>query len=68
MRCRMRSIRQDYSCFDAIFDGYTSSTALAVPLPLKGKALELFCCKNKISHTKNSLVGRCLGAAAKYQT
>ena len=38
MRCRTQRVRQDYSCFDAIFDGYTSSTALAVPLPLKGKA------------------------------
>ena len=38
MRCRTQRVRLDYSCPDAIFDGYTSSTAKAVPLPLKGKA------------------------------
>jgi hypothetical protein len=38
MRCRTQRVRQEYSCPDAIFDGYTSSTATAVPLPLEGKA------------------------------
>ena len=42
MRCRMRSIRSVKCFFNAIFDGYTSSTALAVPLPLKGKAKVTF--------------------------
>ena len=38
----MRSIRSVNCFFNAIFGGYTSSTALAVPLPLKGKAKVTF--------------------------